>query len=54
MSWQTVFEISGSEILERFRVSGGWLYRSTQRRVGSEGNDTESMCFVKELPSEAD
>lgn len=50
-AWQTVFETphDGTDLLERFAVPGGWVYRSTQCRSvdGMPDSDrTESMVFV--------
>lgn len=58
MEWETVYEsVGGCELLERFKVPAGWLYRSTQWLEGEDkdgdlvrGDRTESMCFVPERP----
>jgi hypothetical protein len=51
-AWETVCDDDGgggtADWLERMKVPGGWLYRSTQARAGSTNVRTESMCFVPE------
>jgi hypothetical protein len=51
--WEVVYQEphTNGDTLERFRVPGGWLYRSTQCIEGSDGCEpdeerTESMTFV--------